>query len=975
MDFSQQIMGAVAIGDIFVNYAYFAKKERLSQKEIENDFQNFVHIMSNPYRLSNQSLRFNEQLIIDNRKVEIGEFVNSYDLDKNGNCDISTENLFIDSLNLETGATECKKIKGVLKHKRRNPIYKLKLKTGQEIEVTEDHSIFSVGDDGTIKETSPIKAKNVIIPFGKHDFNEESEIMLSPEMIKLGRKNISKIPINKDTMFLFGLYLGDGNIHGSRMTISTFDTDLDEYVKKIVEENFGFMCKKQLKKEQSGNALAINSGKSFNAFMLENFGHGSHGKFINKRFQNHKLAKYLLAGYIQADGCISKNKWDISISSINEMLLYDCMKILLNNKILPKISKHIRKHPYKKDRLHTIYKLAIHKHDAVKFKDLLYYSKRHVDSLCDTKFGVAAKKMYSLHFVTKLLNGTFKGLRPQKVKDLNIKFTRSEGTSPDYERFLLIYEALKNIKYDTPSNYKEAATLAKELGMTKVLSNEFLSHYEWASGTWDLTRKEPYGLDRFIEHSKIYYNMIQNLIKKLSILENAIPIEVESCEEISNYDEEDEYVYDISVEDNENFITAKNIFAHNSPFTNVSIFDRNNLKALFGDYRYPDGSEIDIDYIMEIQEIFARWFAKGDPCTGLPYRFPVVTAAFLNDEESGYPLDEEFLDMVSKINLKTGFLNIYISNSAGKIASCCRLSNDFNELAGSDSFGNGGLNIGSARVITLNLPRIAYKNMGNFDNFYKALDTKLNEIKDILNIHRVILHKRANKNFLKFIEPLRWMNIDKMLFSTIGVIGIYECLEIMGIDIREKKGIEEAQRILSIIRDKARDFTKKYKVGFNVEQIPGESVAVKFAEKDKIMFGEDVVKYTMYSNQFIPLWEDFDLYDRVKLDGHFSKILTGGGITHLNVSEKLRHPAQMRKLIRFAMESGCEHFAINYGFGECEEGHVNVVGNRKDCPECGKDIKNYYTRVIGYFVPVSSWHKVRREYEFPRRKFGKIVKV
>jgi len=412
-----------------------------------------------------------------------------------------------------------------------------------------------------------------------------------------------------------------------------------------------------------------------------------------------------------------------------------------------------------------------------------------------------------------------------------------------------------------------------------------------------------------------------------------------------------------------------------SPFTNVSIFDKNNLKSLFGNYYYPDGSKIDIDYVMEVQMIFAKWFAKGDPATGFPYRFPVATAAFLIDEENDCPLDEEFLDVISKINLKTGLFNIYISNSVGKIASCCRLSNDFNELAGADSFGNGGLNIGSARVVTLNLPRIAYNNKDNKEEFYKALNIKLDEVKDILNIHRVILHKRSNKGFLKFIKPLKWMDIDKMLFSTIGIIGIYECLEIMGIDIRTNEGIEEAQKILSIIKDKSREFTKKYKVGFNVEQIPGESVAIKFAEKDKIMFGEDVVKYTMYSNQFIPLWENFDLYDRVKLDGQFSKILTGGGITHLNVSERLRHPAQMKKLIRFAIESGCEHFAVNYGFGECTDGHVNVVGNSESCPECGKSIEDYYTRVIGYFVPVSSWHKTRREWEYPRRKFGTIPKV
>ena len=62
-----------------------------------------------------------------------------------------------------------------------------------------------------------------------------------------------------------------------------------------------------------------------------------------------------------------------------------------------------------------------------------------------------------------------------------------------------------------------------------------------------------------------------------------------------------------------------------SPFTNLSIFDRPNLEKLFENYRYPDGSTIDYNYVMRIQKLFAEWFAKGDPSTGMPYRFPIVT--------------------------------------------------------------------------------------------------------------------------------------------------------------------------------------------------------------------------------------------------------------------------------------------------------------------------------------------------------------
>jgi anaerobic ribonucleoside-triphosphate reductase len=39
------------------------------------------------------------------------------------------------------------------------------------------------------------------------------------------------------------------------------------------------------------------------------------------------------------------------------------------------------------------------------------------------------------------------------------------------------------------------------------------------------------------------------------------------------------------------------------------------------------------------------------------------------------------------------------------------------------------------------------------------------------------------------------------------------------------------------------------------------------------------------------------------------------------------------------------------------------------CPDCGCDNLGHFTRTIGYFTPVDSWSKIRREWEFPRRKF------
>ena len=580
-----------------------------------------------------------------------------------------------------------------------------------------------------------------------------------------------------------------------------------------------------------------------------------------------------------------------------------------------------------------------------------------------------------------------------------------------------------------------------------------------------------------------------------------------------------------------------------SPFTNISLFDKNNLNLLFDNYTYPDGSKPDFEYITKLQYIFANFFSKGDPCTdGGVYRFPVVTFTFLIDEKNNCPIDMEFLENVCKYNFEKANFNIYLSNSVGKVASCCftgetrfkyynnenvliettmdefvhrilyedgeikvntgifidsinkdtlemekteitgvlkktveeiiditlqndytinvttdhiflvkniltdeleevasenlllnpldyemmldgnlfepikkielktetttvydieleknhffyannilthncRLVNDFSLLTGINSFGAGaGITIGSHRVVTINLPRLAiqYKqkhDVYEFENFKPMLDETIQDTHDLLKAHRSLLHKRAGKGFLKFIKPLNFFNIDKHLFSTFGINGMYEMMyflfngKIFDENNKLKREVIDFEKeIISYINNKVMSYAKEENLPYNLEEVPAESVAIKFAEKDKIMFSEEIQIFDLYSNQFVPLIEDIDIYERIKIESEFNKSLSGGSIVHLNLKSRLKNSEDMKKLIYFALENELEHFAINYDFNICESGHHTVGSNLETvCPICSKPITERITRVVGYYTPVSSWSKVRRTVEFKKRKFS-----
>ena len=414
-----------------------------------------------------------------------------------------------------------------------------------------------------------------------------------------------------------------------------------------------------------------------------------------------------------------------------------------------------------------------------------------------------------------------------------------------------------------------------------------------------------------------------------------------------------------------------------SPFTNISIFDEAKLHLLFDDYVYPDGSTVDFNYVLAVQEIFMEFFSKGDPSTGLPYRFPVVTINFDVDENNN-PVDIEFAKKAAHYNRPKGAFNIYPTVGT-KVASCCRLVNDFERMeAKADSFGNGGLNIGSHRVVTLNLPRIAliaFMNRNPIESaetiFFKILDKKLEQARDLLLIHREeILKRRIERGFLKFFDPKQvgWFSLDGM-FSTFGINGVYEMCNYMGYEITSEEGQRFVGRVLQHIEAYAKKCSKDTGHSFNVEEIPAENTGTKLAAKDNLLYDTNC---SLYSNQFIPLMADVPIFDRLTAEGKFMHMLSGGAITHINVLSEIDTDEKMYKLMIAAMHKGVEHFAVNYGFNECVNGHVSIGGNKlTKCPCCDAPIKDHITRVVGFFTRVSTWSPNRKE-EFKKRVFKEV---
>lgn len=298
----------------------------------------------------------------------------------------------------------------------------------------------------------------------------------------------------------------------------------------------------------------------------------------------------------------------------------------------------------------------------------------------------------------------------------------------------------------------------------------------------------------------------------------------------------------------------------------------------------------------------------------------------------------------------------------GIITHNCRLRSE-QQSEYFNSFGSGSSKIGSLGVCTINFPRLAIQYPLEED-FMEKLEEMVGVCAKVNNAKRHIVQKRINNGN----EPLykyEFMELSKQ-YSTCGVNGFYETIKLLGYDILTEEGQALALRILDKINDTNKIYQNKYKMPHNVEQVPGENLSIKLAEKDKLMGYQN--EYNLYSNQFIPLIANADLFDRIKLQGLFDSHFSGGSICHLNVETQITDVKNMEDLIRVAAKKGVVYFAINYVLSQCTNGHMSVTNGDK-CLVCGEPITDKYSRVVGFLTNIKNWHKVRREEDFPNRQF------
>ncbi len=397
-------------------------------------------------------------------------------------------------------------------------------------------------------------------------------------------------------------------------------------------------------------------------------------------------------------------------------------------------------------------------------------------------------------------------------------------------------------------------------------------------------------------------------------------------------------------------------------FWNISYYDKNYFESIFGDFRFPDGQKPSWDALSWLQKRFMRWFNAERTRTVLT--FPVETMALLSKD--GDVLDKEYADFTAEMYAAGHSFFTYMSDNADSLASCCRLRNEIQDNGFSYTLGAGGVSTGSKSVLTINLNRCVQQATREGLNYTEYLAS----IVDL--VHKVQLAYNENLKALqvKGMLPLfdaGYINIQRQ-YLTIGVNGMVEAAESLGIQISDNKEYEEfVGSILGLIEQYNKQYRSK-DVLFNCEMIPAENVGVKHARWDREA-GYFVPRDCYNSYFYIVEDPNTDIIEKFRLHGRrYIEHLTGGSALHMNLDEHLGE-AQYRQLLRVAAKEGCNYFTFNIPNTLCNECGTIDKRHLEECPHCHSHNVDYLTRVIGYLKRVSNF-SVDRQKEAARRYYS-----
>lgn len=171
---------------------------------------------------------------------------------------------------------------------------------------------------------------------------------------------------------------------------------------------------------------------------------------------------------------------------------------------------------------------------------------------------------------------------------------------------------------------------------------------------------------------------------------------------------------------------------------------------------------------------------------------------------------------------------------------------------------------------------------------------------------------------------------------------------------------EEAKQFLLEMTKRVNEFcveaSDRNNLNFAAYYTPAENLCYTAMNKLLKRFGQirGVTDHEFLTNSIhIPVFYDIDVFDKLKEEGNFASLATGGNICYVEFDATAVHNLEaVEQVVDFAMEQNIPYFAFNFPLDECTVcGHTGEI-LAEGCQECGAPDAaiNRLRRVTGYIT-------------------------
>ena len=269
---------------------------------------------------------------------------------------------------------------------------------------------------------------------------------------------------------------------------------------------------------------------------------------------------------------------------------------------------------------------------------------------------------------------------------------------------------------------------------------------------------------------------------------------------------------------------------------------------------------------------------------------------------------------------------------------------------------------GNLSFTTVNLVRIGIKHgiclgdrkEADWSGFYRELDQKMDLVKDELLERFEFQASQHVRNFPFLMGQGNWFGSEKLGPNdtlrdvikhgtlSIGFIGLAETLVAM---TGKHHGEDEDSRelgldIITHMREKCDQYSKKYKLNFSLLATPAEGIAGRFTRLDRKEYGKikGVTDRDFYTNSFhVPVYYPISAFEKIEIEAPYHNLCNAGHITYIELDgDPSQNIAAFESVIRKMHDEGIGYGSVNHPVDRDPVCGFSGIISGDRCPHCGR---------------------------------------